>query len=324
MTAAAWQDGLRSEMRELNRWIMDRLIPTMSPDAEWVPALRYRDLAFLRSQIARGADMSSPLDSPNPDVDVRVALSRFTRQYSSSVVSTALVALGCGVAIDMSAARCTMKVEANIPFRVFVDFTGMELVTCAARPNPWGVRGREVATVDELREHAWRTLFGGHIAPLFTDVLSLIKVNGSLAWSNAAEWVANVSDAADEYLTPERARPYYEDRVALLERDLIPGVPGPNPLKGIMHWEPADSPLCPHGVQTRQICCLTYMLPDRLGRLCQNCLFLPPPERVAMVEERHGRPMGNPPGPATERAIQAGLRKLGLTTHERDHVEDST
>ena len=65
-------------------------------------------------------------------------------------------------------------------------------------------------------------------------------------------------------------------------------------------------------MQTRQICCLTYMLPDRLGRLCQNCLFLPPPERVAMVEERHGQPMGNKPGPATERAIQAGLRKLGL------------
>ena len=107
MTAAAWIPGLQARMKELNRWIMDRVVTETKDGGEWVPAERYRDVAFLRSQIARGADMSSPMDSPNPDVDVRVALSRFVRQYSSSVVSTAQVALGCGLGIDLSAERCT-------------------------------------------------------------------------------------------------------------------------------------------------------------------------------------------------------------------------
>ena len=56
-----------------------------------------------------------------------------------------------------------------------------------------------------------------------------------------------------------------------------------------------DAPDFPHGVQTRRICCVTYMLPDRLGRLCQNCGFLPISDRVALIRERltSGEPMSD-------------------------------
>ena len=137
-------------------------------------------------------------------------------------------------------------------------------------------------------------------------------MNPSLVWTNAAEWVANVSDAADEYLAADEAAPFLADRITLFAGDAIPGVSGPNPMRGLISWRRFDAPDFPHGVQTRQVCCVTYMLPDRLGRLCQNCDFLPLEDRVALVRERHGVPMGTPGGPAERRAIAVGRRKLGL------------
>jgi ferric iron reductase protein FhuF len=173
-----------------------------------------------------------------------------------------------------------------------------------------------VKTLRELREFVWRKLYAENLAPLFARTLEVTKVATNLCWTNAAEWVANVSDAADEYLPPEAARPYYDDRIALLEAPAIPGIAGPNPLRGLMDWLPYEAPDFPHGVQTRGICCVTYMLPDRLGRLCQNCGFLPIQDRVDLIRERHGKPMGTPGGPAQARtrsmiaadqALQAAL-----------------
>lgn len=87
-------------------------------------------------------------------------------------------------------------------------------------------------------------------------------------------------------------------------------------LKELRRWtegrydpEPADFP---NGVGRRRICCLTYMLEDRLGRQCGTCPFLSLDERIAMVREEHGVPMGAPGGPAQARAIAVGRRKLGL------------
>jgi ferric iron reductase protein FhuF len=131
-------------------------------------------------------------------------------------------------------------------------------------------------------------------------------------WTNAAEWVSMVSNAADEYLGPERAAPFVEDRIALFSADTLPGVPGPNPLRDLIEWDAYVADDFPRGVERRRICCMTYMLSDRLGRLCSNCPFLSVDERVAMVREEHGHPMGSPGGPAQRRAIEVGLGKLGL------------
>ena len=318
VTAArpAWHASLEAELEKLDRWMRGRFVPEPAPTDEIVPALRYHDLDYLRSAIARGkfTTMSPPMDSGGEsiDVDLRIAVSRFTRQYSSSVSAVALTALANGVGLDCSAARCRVIIRANIPFLTILDVPEGEPLRCAERPTSWPVNGREVKTLRELREFVWRKLYAENLAPLFARTLQVTKVATNLCWTNAAEWVANVSDAAEEYLDPAAARPYYEDRVALLEAPTIPGIDGANPLHGLIDWQPYDAPDFPHGVQTRGICCVTYMLPDRLGRLCQNCGFLPLQDRVDLIRERHGRPMGTPGGPAEKHSIVVGRRKLGL------------
>ena len=83
-------------------------------------------------------------------------------------------------------------------------------------------------------------------------------------------------------------------------------------MRDLIAWEAYDAADFPRGVERRRVCCTTYMLADRLGRLCSNCPFLSTQERVAMVREEHGQAMGSPGGPAQRRAIEVGLRKLGL------------
>ena len=315
-TAPLWHASLEAELEKLDRWLRGRFVAEPGPTDEVVPATRYHDLEYLRSAISRGrfTTMSPPMnaDGDSIDVDLRIAVSRFTRQYASSVSAVALTALANGVGLDCSAARCRLIIRANIPFLTVLDVPEGEPLRCTERPTPWPVTGREVRTLRELREFVWQKLYAENLAPLFARTLEVTKVATSLCWTNAAEWVANVSDAADEYLSPETARPYYEDRVALLEAPTIPGIGGPNPLGGLIDWLPYDAPDLPHGVQTRGICCVTYMLPDRLGRLCQNCGFLPIEDRVDLIRERRGKPMGTPGGPAEKHSIVVGRAKLGL------------
>ncbi|MGH9246535.1 MAG: hypothetical protein ACRD29_19935 [Acidimicrobiales bacterium] len=64
------------------------------------------------------------------------------------------------------------------------------------------------------------------------------------------------------------------------------------------------------GVQTRRHCCITFLLPERLGRLCSNCPFLPVDDRMALIRERRSGPDRAPDGPAERRSIEHGLPKL--------------
>lgn len=313
MAPADWQGPLVEQMTELDRWVRGRYVAAPSESDEVVPATRYLDPDFLRAAIERvrvaAAAGIRDADRDEADVDVRIAVSRFTRHYAC-VSLAVLTALANGVGLDASAARCSFIIRGNVPFISVIDDPAP--ITCAERPNPWGIRGREVATVRELREYVWRKLYAENLVPLFARVHELTKVSRDLVWSNTAEWCSTLSGAADEYLDPARAVPYVEDRVALLEGPELPGVPGPNPMRGLIRWDPYDAPDFPRGVEMRKVCCVTYMLPDRLGRLCSNCPHLPFEERIALVREQHGQPMGTPSGPAEQRAIAIGRRKLGL------------
>lgn len=317
-TRPAWHASLENELEQLDRWLRGRFVPEPAPTDEVVPATRYHDIEYLRSAIDRAkfTTASPPMrgDAEDKDVDLRIAVSRFTRQYASSISAVALTALANGVGLDTSAERCRVIVRANIPFLTVLDVPEGEPIRCAERPTTWPVDGREVETLAELREFVWRRLYAGNLAPLFARVREVTKVATDLCWTNVAEWVSIVADSAEEYLGEQRAAPYVRDREALLEAPTVPGIPGKNPLAGLIEWVPCDDPLLPHGVATRRICCVTYMLPDRLGRLCANCPFLPVEDRAALIRERHGVPMGVPGGPAEKRAIAIGRRKLGLET----------
>ena len=133
--------------------------------------------------------------------------------------------------------------------------------------------------------------------------------------TNAAEWVGMVRDAAIEYLTPEAGAPFVAECDALFDAESLPGVADtPNPLRDKLEWELVGEPGSAEAVQTRKVCCLSYLLADRFGRLCGNCPYLPLEDRLALIHERHGVPMGNPgaratSGAAEQQAIQRGLER---------------
>lgn len=317
-----WQESLVRQLDRLGRWVQRRVVLAPSPADEYVPAERYRDLNVLRRAVARASaiqveaprslDRSSRKDDGgDADLDLRIAASRFTRHYVSSVSIAALVGLARGVGVDLAARRCTMVVRYNVPFLLALEAGATDVLRCRERPTRWPVTGPVVDTLDELRRHTWGRLYGENIGPLFEGITSVLGVSSKLLWANAAEWVGTISDSAEEYLAPEEAEPFIAERQALLEAERLPGIAGPNPLRGQLEWVSVGGTGYPRAVQTRRRCCLTYLLPDRAGRLCQNCPYLPLEDRVALIRERHGVPMGRPgDGPAERRAMELGLAKL--------------
>jgi hypothetical protein len=336
-SGSGWRPGLAGELDHMGRWFEGRFVLEPDESAELVPAERFLDLDHLREAVARAAD--GALDQWGPmvpetgavdpaedgadeandgdeNVDLRLAVVRFTRHYTSSLSAIALVGLARGIGLDMSAARCQLVIWRDLPFRTVLTLDDADVVTCDARPNPWlaAGTGTTVATVGELREHVWRGLYAGHIAPLLAGVRQITRVTRGLMWTNAAEWVGMVSDGADEYLPPDQASLFVADREALLGAPALPGLDGPNPLLDRLDWVPVDEPDFPHGVQSRRTCCGTYLLADRGGRLCQSCPFLPLDDRMALVRERHGVSMGQPGGPAEQRSIELGRSRMKLAT----------
>jgi hypothetical protein len=315
-TSRTWQGALLRELDLLGRWFEGRYVAEPGRDDEVVPATRFLEPDYLRAAIARAHTTSfhssdAASSEGDEDLNLRIAVSRFTRQYASSVSAIALAALAQGVGLDLSARRCRMLFYKDVPFRASLDTTDMVPLRCAERPTTWPIDGPIVDTADELRQYTWQKLYGEHLAPLVEAVRDVTRVSRAVIWTNVAEWVGVLSDAADEYLEAEDARPILADRVAVLEADSLPGVSGPNPLRGRLDWTPYDTPDFPHGVQVRQHCCMTYLLPDRLGRLCSNCGFLPLEDRVALIRERHDVPMEAPQrGPALEKAIEIGLERV--------------
>jgi hypothetical protein len=314
----AWQASVVDILRDLGRWTDGRYAAELPADAEVASAEQYVDPATLRNGVLRIYSANVKQASPTTDhgftdeaaPDLRIAISRFTR-HAACVSAAALAALGCGVGLDAAAKNCRFIIRGNVPFIAHLASDGAPPVRCRERETSWPLYGPVVETLAELREYVWRGLYAGWLAPLFERAGDITRVSPRLMWTNAAEWVSMVSNAADEYLGPERAAPFVEDRVALFSAETLPGVPGPNPMQDLIEWQPYIAPDFPHGVERRRICCMTYMLSDRLGRLCSNCPFLSLEERVALVREEHGQPMGSPGGPAQRRAIEAGLRKLG-------------
>ncbi|HEV8563772.1 MAG TPA: IucA/IucC family C-terminal-domain containing protein [Actinomycetota bacterium] len=304
-----WEGALSRQLDDLGRWLQGRFVPKPDASDEVVPAERYLDEDYLRNAIGRAGTLHS--SDEGPETDPRVAVSRFTRQYSSSLSIIALVSLAQGVGLDVSPGRCRMIVRSNVPFLMTFDGCDVSPLRCAERPTSWPVEGPTVETLAELREYVWRSLYAEHLAPLFERALDITNVSPLLMWTNAAEWVGMISDAADEYMSPTAAAPFVEDRLALLGAPQVPGLDGENPIGDRLTWEPFDAPDFPNGVQVREMCCITYMLPDRRGRLCQNCGFLSVEERVALIRERHGVALGGPSGPAEQAAIRRGLEKLG-------------
>jgi hypothetical protein len=312
-----WRNGVFEDVESLGRWFSGRFVVEPEPSDELVPATALREPETLAVAISRSASMIVETALPGvpeeladcgPGLDLRVAVSRFTRHYTACLTTVALVGLSRGVGIDLSAQRCTLVVRHNLPWTLVLDLPADEVLRCAERPPAWPVSGRTVDTLDELRQYVWRQLYGENLWPVLDLAIGIGRIAPGVVWTNAAEWPGLLGESAVEYLGEDAAAPFVAEAEALLEAPALPGVPdGTNPLAGTFEWLPGDGNGFPETVQTRRVCCLTYLLADRFGRLCQTCPYLPLPERIALVRERHGVPMGTPGGAAEQQAIQRGL-----------------
>jgi Ferric iron reductase FhuF-like transporter len=310
----AWQAALIARLQTLGPSVGDRLVARPPTGSDLVPAERFGEVDFLRRSIVDcGESLAGSMDGTVvddvPEMRLAVAASRFTRHYVSSLTSAALVGLASGLGLDLSPRRCVMVVRGSLPRQSLVADSDDGLVTCDRRPSTWRTEGGSVSTVDDLRRYVWSRLYAEHLAPLFAATTVLTGAAPQLLWSNAAEWVAYVADSAVERLGQTGAVPIVEESEALLHADAIPGIDGPNPLAGLMAWIPVEASDFPRGVPTRRHCCITYLLPARLGRLCENCPFLPLGERIALGRETRQAP-GARGGPAEMRSIAIGLKKV--------------
>ena len=323
MASEPWNRSLAQGIGRLGRWFQGRYVLDGPGSVDAVPATRYFEPDFLRQAIASAHSVDRELlledrpdhvdDEPEVDINLRIAISRLTRHYTGCLTVAALSALAHGVALDLSPRNCRIRTRLSLPFTLVLDALGDGAVVTGERPTPWQVDGRTVATLAEARAHVWENLYARHLAPFFAVVRSLTRVSERLLWTNAAEWVGMVSDSADEYLSGA-GRPYVDDRRALLGAPAIPGLPGPNPLRGLVVWDEIDDTAFPHGIHRRGACCLNYRLDDRRGRLCQNCPLMPLEERIALVRERHNLPLGKAGGVAERAAIRRGLEHLSRST----------
>jgi hypothetical protein len=309
-------------MTGLGRSAVGRFADSADPQRGFVPVPRLLEPRRLRDLIlwAGGLEEHAGDGEAISEMDMTIAVSRFARQYCGAVSAAALVGLAHGIGIDMSPRRCSVALlNTDLPvtrrrFVAVVDLTADEVLRCAERPTSLPVTGPVVPTVDELRGHVWSRLFGAHYDLLFRRVRELMpKVSPVLLWTSAAEYAGGLSDAAEEHLTAAAAAPYVADRRALLEGETLPGVDGPSPLRDRIVWDHVGEATTP----ARRLCCLNYLLPERDGRLCENCPYLPPEDRLALVMERRDLPLGSTGGPADLRAREAGRSRPSYRQRHR-------
>jgi hypothetical protein len=321
----SWRAGLARRLDDF-AYTRGAFVLAPGPEDALIPAGRFFDRDYLRRAIAQTVPALHGRDirpGGGADKEMRIAVSRFSRRYASLLSAATLTALANGIGLDVSPARCTAVVRPNGQFQLLLDDGdgdggggggggGDQAMRCAERPAAWPADGPVLPTVAELRDHVWRRLYADHLAPVYALALEVVPVAPRLVWSSAAEWAGLISDLAQAHLDAAAARPYVADRRALLGAAELPGLPGPNPLQDKIDWCPVEGTGAgagagagePAAVQTRRHCCITFLLEDRFGRLCDNCPYLSLEDRAALVRAKQGRPPGSPQSPAEQRIMR--------------------
>jgi hypothetical protein len=320
-TGRDWRQWLDGQFTLLSRWFRGRFVLEIGAGDEAVSATRMRDDGYLQEllldmhahQQYAAADPKSVAASA--ERGTTISASRLTRHYSSALTTAAIAGLAGGVAFDLSPQQCTLIFANGVPFRLMLGEPPKPARLMAALAGVSDVPPDvpRVGSRDELRHIAWGNLYGDHLAPLYRRLATLTKAAPALLWTNAAEWPAMIHEAAAEYLESDAAAPFIEESLALLTADALPGVDDiAAPLRDRIEWLKVTGNDGEQLVQTRKMCCLTYLLADRFARLCQNCPYLPPEDRVALAEERHNMAMGSPAGDAEKRAIAKGMQRPSI------------
>jgi len=249
-------------------------------DAESIAAVDLMKPDTLRDYAARAVKEWSdrPLDE-----DPRAAVSRLIRRYLGSVVTAALVPLVHGIGLDVSPERVRVIMQSDLPQGTVLDVD--EVLVSAERPATWPVRGTDVASVERLRERVFAPLLA-HLSWAFAAVIANIKVSPQLLWSTAAEQVDLVFEYAIDGPDPEPFARAKADREQLLFASELPGIAGPNPMHGLLYWEPAGDQI--HQIQVRRVCCANFVVPGRTQGYCRNCDLITEERRLVMWDEYRG------------------------------------
>jgi hypothetical protein len=286
-------DMLTRQLDHFGPAVRGRFVPaTATLDHEVQPVSAYLDRAHLETQMPRTIP-----EADQAGVDRRVMGSRFVREHALGVVPPVLVGLAMGIGIDASAARARSVWQnwhlrgssAFAPHSLSVETDAFAL--CAeCHSSPLGDVAK-VPTHEALRTQVWRQLFAEHLAPLVETVLGMVKLSPRVLWASAAEAAGRVATLAAERLSRDAARPFVEEVDALLAAERLPGISGPNPLRGLLRWKHIDRSDFPHGLMLRSVCCMCFTLPDRRGQVyCGSCP-LPSVETLIRVQ---GRPAADP------------------------------
>src|SRR5262245_54002420 len=195
MDGRPWRAGLARELDRLV-YLRDRFVDSPDPADTLVPAELYFDRDYLRWAIAQTVPALRGRQVRPGERSMRVAASRFSRRYAGLLSAASLVGLANGLALDLSPGLCPVGIRPSGQYHLLLD-PAAGVTRCAQRPAPWPVRGPAVATIEDLRATASRTLYGEHLAPIYALALEAVPVAPRLVWSSAAEWVGVVSDRAE-------------------------------------------------------------------------------------------------------------------------------
>lgn len=235
------------------------------------------DVANLRTYFTRAI---SEWSADPGEEDQRAAASRFLRRYVGAISAASLMPLTNGVAIDVSIPRVSLVIRRDLTLGSVVDLAGSDIVVSPDRPTTWPVEGTSVGTTEELRAHAFASLFAGNLVPAFDRIQEAVGVGRNLLWSTAAECIEYLYENGHPFLDAGLWSRVEEDRAVVHGGDTVPGIVGPNPMKDQLSWERFDDLDLAYPVQVRRVCCVNYVIPGRKPSYCRTC-------GVIDVEERH-------------------------------------
>lgn len=216
-------------------------------------------------------------DDPSHE-NPRAAASRFMRRYTGSLVAAAVVPLAHGAAFDLSIDRVSLLIRDELPMGTVLDTCGAPGWVDEDHPSAWALPGAATVTAAALREHAFATLFTGHLGPVIDHVVGLVPMIPPVLWSHVAEHIDGIYQESLEVADESFRAAIERDRRTLLFDDTLPGVLGANPLRGLLEWEMFDDPLFPRPSQVRTVCCLNFLVPGR-ATYCRTCNRISQDER---------------------------------------------
>lgn len=281
-------DRLQPELeRLLGRRGRLRVHGASPADAELAAAEEYLDPRTLRRSIDRCVEMHGI--SASAGFDLRAAASRWSRHYAGAVMQAPLVAMAFGYEIDVSLERCQFVTQNSLPEGIVLGGQYQPLAYSERLRTPVvNIRGE--VDLGQIRKSVLGSAIEGNLVRIIEAVRRLVKVSERMLWCNVAEQVEMVYEHAAP-IGPAAAE-LAADHELIFNSDILPGCTRPNPLRRTLVWERIQEADFAATLSKREVCCITYSLPDRPGRFCWNCPLVEQERRIAMARTASSEGMG--------------------------------